>query len=233
MQTINARNSLEAWRRAAALLLVQGEQNNLIIEIESPAEFDQGWLKRYSPHRSKPQGDILSDVINTVFPWKLADRCASRAELYRRYTACHARSRRMGHNPGAWGTYFERLIGFGPDGPNQLEVAILKLREWKANFRAAFVFHTSGPHLDGPRTRGGPCWHYGQLLGHPDGTLDFLAVYRNHDYYNKAFGNFIALGKLHRFICVQAEKRPGRLICHSAHAYFDSSKAQLEALLAR
>lgn len=49
--------------------------------------------------------------------------------------------------------------------------------------------------------------------------LDLVVVYRNHDFFNKALGNFIALGQLLRFIAVESGKTPGNLICHSVHAY--------------
>lgn len=233
VHTVEAADAVGAWEGAAAQLLSNGEQTHLIVQIESPASFDRIWINRFSPHFCKPNGDRIGDVVNTVFPWKLALRCRNRDELYRRYMASHHRSQRMRRHPGAWGSYFARLIEFGPGGPNQLETVIRKLREWQSNFKAAFVFHPSAPHLDAPRTRGGPCWQYGQLLGKADGSLDFLVVYRNHDYFNKALGNFIALGQLHRFICAETGKVQGKLVCHSAHAYFDATRAQLQALLAK
>jgi hypothetical protein len=233
VHAVEAADAVSAWHAAATRLLTNGEETHLIVQINGPATFDRTWLSRFSPHLCSPTGDKLANVVNTVFPWKLALSCANRDELYQRYMACHKRSQRMGRHRGAWGTYFARLVQFGPDGPNQLETVIRKLRQWRSNFKAAFVFHPSGPHLDSPRPRGGPCWQYGQLLGQSDGTLDLLVVYRNHDYFNKALGNFLALGQLHRFICVEGQKLQGKLVCHSAHAYFHSTKAQLEALLAK
>jgi hypothetical protein len=64
-------------------------------------------------------------------------------------------------------------------------------------------------------------------LWQPSGRLDLVVVYRNHDYFNKALGNFIALGQLLDFICVESNKEPGQLICHSVHAYFGAPKGKM------
>jgi hypothetical protein len=59
------------------------------------------------------------------------------------------------------------------------------------------------------------------------------AIYRNHDYFNKAFANFVGLGRLLGFICAQTSRAPGRLVCHSGHAYSAQGKRALENLIAK
>jgi hypothetical protein len=63
--------------------------------------------------------------------------------------------------------------------------------------------------------------------------LELVAVYRNHDYFNKALGNFIGLSRLLGFIARETNRRPTRLVCHSVRAYFETSKQDMLALLAR
>ncbi len=134
----------------------------------------------------------------------------------------------MVRNRSRWGTYFERLIAF--DGNlNQLERAIGKLNTWDRN-TTGLVFHLSSPSIDSPRTRGGPCLHYIELLWKTGDVLDLVAVYRNHDYFSKALGNFLALGQLLFFISTETDKQPGKLICHSVHAYTESSLTRLKLL---
>ncbi len=60
--------------------------------------------------------------------------------------------------------------------------------------------------------------------------MDFVVVYRNHDFFNKALGNFIALGQLLKFIADASGKTAGRLICHSVHAYAGSRLSHLVTL---
>jgi hypothetical protein len=228
---VGGSNAIEAWRNAAQVLRSSGGQlSNVITTIDEPCAFDLDWITRFSPRSVQRKSDALSDVVNTIFPYKLWQRSQTRDELYANYLTRHDRAHKWSTGRHAWGTYFERLIRFPPEGLNQLERAIEKLNKWPRN-TTGLVFHLSSPTVDAPRTRGGPCWHFGELLWNPDGTLDLVAVYRNHDFFNKVAGNFIGLGQLLQFICDQSSKKPGRLICHSVHAYFDASKASVQTLI--
>ncbi|WP_157214721.1 hypothetical protein [Polaromonas sp. CF318] len=231
--TIDGANALDAWRAGTAALLASGgEINNLLTTIEQPCVIDPSWLADHSPHRFKESGDDIRNVANTIFPERLAIRAADRAAFYALYLARHDRSHRWAGGRHAWGTYFERLIRFPPTEVNQLERVIEKLRTWPTRSTTGLVFHLSSPVVDAPRTRGGPCWHYGELLWAADSTLDLVVVYRNHDFFNKVLGNFIGLGRLLQFICDQSGKHPGKLICHSVHAYHDSTQQALKSLAA-
>jgi hypothetical protein len=231
--TIEGTTALEAWRTGAATLLANGgEINNLITTIEQPCAIDPSWLTIHSPHRFKNLGDDIRNVANTIFPERLSVRAPDRADLYAMYLTRHDRSHHWAGGRHAWGTYFERLIRFPPTNVNQLERVIEKLLTWSTRSTTGLVFHLSSPVVDAPRTRGGPCWHYGELLWGADNTIDLVVVYRNHDFFNKVLGNFIGLGRLLQFICAQSGKNPGKLICHSVHAYHDSTQQSLRALAA-
>jgi hypothetical protein len=210
------------------LLANGGEAYNLITTIASPCEFDEAWLTAHSPSAVVNGADRLSDVVQTVFPIRLRRRFPVRPQMYAAYATRHERAMRWRRNRSRWGTYFHRLIAYD-GGTNQLERAIEKLVTWPRN-TTGLVFHLSCPTLDAPRTRGGPCWHFGELLWRQHNVLDFVAVYRNHDFFNKAFGNFLALGQLLRFIAEESGKTPGRLVCHSVHAYHEQSQRALATL---
>lgn len=230
-QLVEHATSIEAWRLGvAAILAAGGELSNLVTTIHQPCVIDPSWLVECSPHKFTKKGDDIRDVANTIFPARLAARVADRDALYTMYLQRHDRARRWARRRYAWGTYFERLIRFPPDGVNQLERVIDKLRTWPVRNTTGLVFHLSSPTIDAPRTRGGPCWHYGELLWNADSTIDLVAVYRNHDFFNKVLGNFIGLGRLLEFICEQSGKSPGKLICHSVHAYHDGSVQALRAI---
>jgi hypothetical protein len=233
MNSVEAPNALQAWQAGVLkLLATSGELTNLITTIESPCLIDDTWLAARSPHRFASKGDDIRDVINTIFPVKLAHKAANRADLFAMYLKRHDRTHRWKSGRHAWGTYFERLIRFPPTGVNQLDRVIQKLCAWETRNTTGLVFHLSSPAVDAPRIRGGPCWHYGELLWNADGTLDLVAVYRNHDFFNKALGNFIGLGQLLAFICQQSGKKPGKLICHSVHAYHDGGVQALKKMAA-
>lgn len=231
MPEIITQNCLEGWQATCRLLYERNDLFNQIIKIENPAFLDPLWLTDYDPHLLGQKFDRIGNVINTIFPYRLEAKSQNRFSFYTEYYRLYNRAKRMSGNRRAWGTYFQRLTDYHLDGKiNQLFDAIDKLSSWGVRSTTGLVFHLSNPALDNPRTRGGPCWHFGEILWLPNDRLDLLVVYRNHDYANKALGNFIALGKLLEFIANESGKRTGQLICHSAHAYFDCTKQQLRQL---
>ena len=224
--------ALDAWRAGCVLLLDSGgEINNLMTTIAQPCKIQEIWLEQYSPARVKAGANTARNVANTLFPQSICKREANRADFYARYLKAHDRAHRWRRGRHAWGTYFERLVRFPPEGVNQLERAIEKLGTWPRRNTSGLVFHLSSPTIDTPRTRGGPCWQFAELLWNADESLDLVVVYRNHDFFNKVLGNFVGLGRLLRFICDATAKQPGKLVCHSVHSYFDCSQQQLRALI--
>lgn len=223
--------ALDAWRQGVQAVLAEGEIFNLFTTVEQPTVFDIAWLQAHSPRRRGLGTDDLREVIKTIFPYDLAHRLPDRQSLYSEYLLRHERAMGFVRNRGTWGTYFERLVRF-PDHPdtNQLETVISKLRTWQKRSGTSLVFHLSTPARDTPRTRGGPCWQFGEIVWHPGDRLDLVVVYRNHDFFNKALGNFIGLGQLLNFICAASGKTPGRLLCHSVHAYNGCTVEAMRAL---
>lgn len=232
-RNVTGATALDAWRLGVNAVLTEGEVFNLFTTVEQPTAFEQAWLQAHSPRLKGFVGDDLREVIKTIFPYDLAQRMAERPGLYREYLRRHDRAMRFVRNRGTWGTYFERLVRF-PDHPdtNQLETVISKLSTWPKRSGTSLVFHLSTPARDTPRTRGGPCWQFGEIVWHPGDRLDLVVVYRNHDFFNKALGNFIGLGQLLNFICAASGKTPGRLLCHSVHAYNGGKVEALRALAA-
>jgi len=225
---------LDAWRAGAAAVLQRGQITHLLTTISDPCTMNPEWLSQYSPRRMGGTHDDIRDVIDTVFPMDLSTRHTGspRREFFDAYLRRHDRAMRWTRNRARWGTYFERLIRFPrADNVNQLDRAITKLRTWPVRNTTGLVFHLSSPATDAPRTRGGPCWHFGELLWKPGNVIDFVAVYRNHDFTNKALGNFIALGQLLGFICRESGKRPGSLVCHSIHAFRGGNASVLRRLI--
>lgn len=229
-RNVSGTTALDAWRQGVQTILTEGEIFNLFTTVEEPVALDFTWLQTHSPRRRGFGSDDLREVIKTVFPYDLAQRVDGRPSLYSEYLRRHDRAMRFVRNRGTWGTYFERLVRF-PDHPdtNQLETVISKLSTWSRS-GTSLVFHLSTPARDTPRTRGGPCWQFGEIVWHPGGRLDLVVVYRNHDFFNKALGNFIGLGQLLNFICAASGKTPGRLLCHSVHAYNGGTVKALRAL---
>jgi thymidylate synthase len=225
INVISGNSPLDAWANAADQLLANKgcQAQDLIVEINDPTATDEDiWFEQYDP-RQFGGSDGPSDVANTIFPIKTWENSADRSAFYARYIRAHKRSKNK-----RWGTYFLRLIDFGNENVNQLERALTAVAEWKNSPRNAICFHLSSPQLDGLVPRGGPCLQAIQVHLRND-LVDFSVMYRNHDYFNKAFPNFIGLGRLLQFFSDETGRTPGKIVCLSAHAYADSKK-KLKAL---
>lgn len=228
---VNSDTAINAWKEGARLLINGDEVFHLITTVAKPTVVDPNWFQEYNPAKFKANIQSLSDVAMTIFPYKYLDRGYSRPELYDQYKRVHERAKKIHKQRGRrWGTYFDRMTRFGSQKINQLDRVINALRNWSNNTKAALVIHISSADTDRPKPIGGPCLQYLELLCPDKKTISLLAVYRNHDYFEKVLGNFIGLGQLLKFICEETNRIPGELVCHSAHAYSQSTKSNLKAL---
>jgi thymidylate synthase len=232
--TVQGTSAVDAWKRGCELIVhTPGHKvRNLITEIQNPTSVDHGWYSRFDP-KSVGATDRLSVVADVLFPKRGRRPGETRPKFYARSAALLQRGLDIGSIHSSWrGTYFQRLISL--DGSeNQIERAIRALSEWQVRAETALVFHLSSPKSDTIRKRGSPCLQYLEVLWSANGTLDLVAVYRNHDFLNKALGNFIGLGRLLHFLASESGKVSGRLVCHSVRAYADGGLGKLEALTAR
>ena len=223
---------IDAWKKASKLVLKAPENRirNLVVEIEKPTEFQRVWLKKFDP-RSVGSTERLSVVVKVLFPYTGKRPSETREQFYDRWNISLEKNRRKKRLHAAWGTYFGRLTSF--DGEkNQLENIIHALSTWRIKPEAALIAHTSAPTLDTIKPIGSPRLQYVEILWGRDDKIDLIAVYRNHDFFKKALGNYIGLGRLLQFICNEARKEPGRIVCHSIRAYCDEPN-RLRALITK
>jgi len=230
---INQNNCFLAWKSVADLIVRNEQQENVLITIDQPCDFRdiKAWIKERNPKRVDSHADNIRHVINTIFPYGLSGLCGRRADLYSRYKSIYTKGTNR-----SWGTYFQRLISFDKhftaSGTNQLENAINALNGGSPQHHY-IVFHLSAANLDSNvRPMGAPCWHFGEITINDDRSINLVAVYRKHDYYNKALGNFIGLAKLLEFICANTGREPGKLIIHSINAFNGNSRNNLATLIA-
>lgn len=77
---------------------------------------------------------------------------------------------------------------------------------------------------------GSPCLNYVTIQVENTGanrTIHLLAVYRNHDYRERTFGNYWGLCDLLKYICSETSSVVGSVTCISSHAYVVNNKASL------
>lgn len=232
---IEAKNPGEAWLAVCKYVLAnRNEVRNLIVAIDDPVSVDpvlHGAIEAFC----QSQGLLRpKQVAYTIFPDRLARRWTG-AELFDGYNRRRGFFDRVSNMKRSWGTYFRRMTHYeGQHGPvNQLGRIIDAINSRTACHRAAYAILIQQPGGENVRPRGGPCLNYLALQikpGEPR-TISLLAVYRNHDVVERAYGNFLGLGLLLRFLCRETNSAVGQLTCLSAHAYIDRSIGTLRALL--
>ena len=226
-------NVAEAWCAVGDFVVNNGPIYNALVEISHPCELKNEWLEKLDPAQVSRGADPIGDVANTIFPPLGRSEIVDPKEFINHYTAVYLRGQRLPRNRNSWGTYFLRLVDFGDSHTDQLWDVIRALSDWRTRAGSALVLHLSSANIDKPRRIGAPCWQFAEFLWRDDGVVDLVAVYRNHDYFAKALGNFVGLGRMLQFVCDAATKTPGKLICHSVHAYHSGSKAQMRTLIER
>jgi len=229
---IEAKRLGDAWLAVCKYVLAShNEVRNLVVVVDDPVAVDpalHGALEAFC----RDQGlKTPKQVAYTIFPRGLA-RGRTAWELFDAY------NRRRGFfdrvNRG-WGTYFRRMTHYEGDhgSVNQLGRVIDAINSRDACHRAAYAMVIQHPGGENVRTRGAPCLNYLALQMQPGEarTISLLAVYRNHDVVERAYGNLLGLGWLLGFLCAQTGSRVGELTCLSSHAYIDRSVRPLRALL--
>ena len=113
---------------------------------------------------------------------------------------------------------------------------ISAIRDRENISRAAYTVVIQHPGGETIRPLGGPCLNYLAVQAEPAQgnqrmTLGLLAVYRNHDFLERAHGNYWGLCNLIGFLAKEVDGKPGPLTCVSSHAYVSGKKTALKALV--
>ena len=83
----------------------------------------------------------------------------------------------------------------------------------------------------------GPCLSHLSFKRMPGKRLQLTAIYRNHYYVQRAYGNLLGLARMQDFVAREAGYKVGPLVCHSTMANLESDRRwkldDLHALIAR
>jgi thymidylate synthase len=233
-------SATDAWLRATRFLCENGDCCGLQVEIAKPLDYEVEVVDALDcalnvlGRRQQKHYTTTKHVAYTIFPdglWrKIASPDPERLfDLYNKRGGCFDRlkhHRKRSHHSD-WGTYFQRLssAGFSGRETGQLKQAIVALGRPKKP-AGAIHLHTGLPS-DGIRTVGGPCLQALTVHAERQNTgysLSACALYRNHDFFQKALGNYIGLGQLLGFLAECARLDVGKLYVTSGHAYCDHKK---------
>ncbi|MER7978315.1 hypothetical protein [Streptomyces sp. NPDC095817] len=193
----------------------------------------------------------LETVASTLFPMSLAARSASPGDLSDRYRRMYPMIKRYPGNHR--GTYFGRLVSYpaaSGSGVDQLGSVISRLQTQAAGSKIAAAYEidlaatadtdieeASGAdllvHTAGKDNGyiGFPCLSHISLQLDRDRRVHAAALYRSHFMFERAYGNYLGLGRLLAYIADQAKLACGTLTVVAGHARLDGPITQLRPLL--
>ena len=186
--------------------------------------------------KANGKGTSCHESANTIFPNSLWNPDTDRHDLYRRYLKIYPHIRKYPRNRN--GVYFQRFIAFDYDDKvhkvqnnvNQLDHII---ETWNGgNHRRsalqAAVFDPLRDHTNQPQ-RGFPCLQ--QVAFTPIGSsLSVTGFYATQYIFERAYGNYLGLCRLGRFMAHEMGLRLSQIICIATRAVYYGAKRDLERL---
>jgi hypothetical protein len=217
-------------------------------------------LDRLRAARTKEPLYPIDTVVNTLFPAQLAAICTTHDQLTERYRALYPRLKEIRRNAhGTYFGRLIAHPGT-PDKPqpvDQLARVIKRLdklrtsAKWNAVYEAGTAHATDAdsefeeeprPGPAGPeaviraaaldtQTLDFPCLsHCSFQLESATNTVHLAAYYRSHYMFDRAYGNYLALGHLCAWVARHANLIPGTVSVMAGCARLDCTKRELGAL---
>lgn len=231
--------SSPSFQNAWAEAIIRLKENrweiwNLVVQITNPPEIDEQYHKKITTF-AKANALILPDqVAYTIIPFHSRYSKCGREKFYKmaRKYLNHVKHKK----PHVWGSYFDRMIDYCPSGDkrksfDQLGNIIDSINNRSANYGSSYFMVIPYPEKQAKRSMGAPCLNYMtvQVEKAPDNTktVSLLAVYRNHDFLERAYGNYYGLCKLLEYIASETNSDLGVVTCVSSHAYAPNKKTDL------
>jgi len=228
----------ESYQVAWAKVIIELQKNqwdlwNLVVQIEDPTINDErvtGDLCEFA----EINGLITPErVEHTIFPTRLYRKYPEKTLLYRAYRKYFTITRKMDHS--GWGTYFQSMIHYPTEKGyiDQLGDIIEKIKERPITYRTAYVMLIPEPERDRNKIMAAPCLNYIALQLENEKEqrngrqVSLLAVYRNHDFMGRAYGNYLGLCSLLKYICKETNSSIGCITCISSHAFVEKNKSEL------
>lgn len=220
-----------AWLTALNTLSQNNwELYNLIVHIQDPTNLNTDLHQKvyqFCKHNS-----IINpkDVAYTIFPHNAYYYWCSGDKLFHLYNRKGGFFDRLRKRPrSGWGTYFRRMTQYEGIGgeENQLQNIINAINTRNQIYKAAYTICIQKPGRETTRPLGGPCLNYLAIQMKPTSTkpiLGVLCIYRNHDFLEKAYGNYWGICNLTLFLSKETGSSPGPVTIISSHAYVEKLK---------
>ena len=218
-----------AWLKAIRLAdaCPRKEVPNLVVNIEGITEaggLEDAIIREAFDQALEANGNFsVSTVANTIFPVSLWRQNLPRRVLFERYLKLWPRINKVRSNRR--GTYFQRLISY-PDSSdsslNQLEFVISAYRGGTRR-RSALQCGILAPPLDLNATpfQGFPCMQQVAFLPETGNGLRVAALYPMQYLWARAYGNYLGLINLGRFMAIEMGLELRAMTCIALVAKLD------------
>jgi hypothetical protein len=232
MPEITDQSLSRAWLRAIALANAspRKEVSTLTVNLENLASgvsVEDTSLRTKLDQRLESNGNFsVATVANTIFPSSLSKPDEPRQRFFERYLRLWPRINAIKQNRR--GTYFQRLIAYPQPGTgafNQLDFVISAYRGGTRR-RSALQCAILAPSVDLNATpfQGFPCMQQVAFLPEGDNGLRISALYPMHYLWARAYGNYLGLLNLGRFMAKEMELELTALTCVAFVAKLDEPK---------
>jgi len=225
----------KAWIEAICFLKNNHwEFSNLVVHIIDTKILDKEIHHKVTQFSKDIKIIPPKDVAYTIFPYNQYKGKGTTPKLYSNYiNKLYPWTRRRSHS--GWGTYFYRMINYERNGNiiNQLDNIISAINNRSTISKAAYTMTIQYPGSESIRKLGSPCLNYLAIQLEPGSPskIGLLSIYRNHEFLERAYGNYWGLCKLICFLAEETGLIPGSLTCISSHAYVKTKKIVLSELL--
>ncbi|HEV2482775.1 MAG TPA: hypothetical protein VGS79_24085 [Puia sp.] len=185
--------------------------------------------KALDENLTRHQLPSIQTVSETIFPQSLYEYANyNKAELYKKYTKNLPRIKSI-DSSNANGTYFERLMMFDENEPvHQLDIIISSLTEGNVRRRSklqASVFDPKRDHTN-KAFQGFPCLQHVTFYKSENGGLVLNCFYALQYLYRRAYGNWLGLVNLGKFVARETGLEFVRLNCFIGVEHLDHLKKQ-------
>jgi hypothetical protein len=236
---IRENNLSIAWAQAFSALVAQGVKEivplQVTIDIDPGSPFELLSIRHALDAELQAHNEPLIDTVAaTIFPISMWNPSLPREKLFERYLSTLPSLKKFPQNRN--GLYFERFIAYGEKQVRQLEF-IIKSRlgengrspNPRRSMLQLAVFDPSRD-LTNQRQRGFPCLQQVSFAPFGNNELAVHGFYATQYIFQKAYGNYLGLYNLGRFVAHELGLQLTQVTCFSGIAELGASKGRLDAL---
>jgi thymidylate synthase len=224
---ISATSLADAWKKTILEAINKGKELTPFILSITEFEDTLTFQSELDRHLLSNNHQETETVAGTIFPEQLYRYVRYKRDLlYEEYNRSFPRIQSIA-TANRRGTYFQRMIAYkNPIGNpvNQLENIILSLTEGNVNRRSKLqisIFDATQDHLPGP-FQGFPCLQHLTFYKSKNDGLVLNSFYAMQYLYEKAYGNWLGLVNLGKFVA-----RESGLDLHKLNLYAGIEKLEV------